>query len=104
MNMCTLFVVAKLYEINDNLLLFLRFRLFRYLFKLAIGIIKVTSNTIECLIFCEIICWAWNAEFGENKELICVLFLTKRKSLSYTKGMSLSYTKEKSLIKGRSIS
>jgi len=45
--MCTLFVFAKLYEINYNLLLFLRFRLFRYHFKLAIGIINVTSNTIE---------------------------------------------------------
>jgi len=55
--MCTLFVFAKLYGINDNLLLFLRFRLFRYLFKLAIGIINVTSNTIECLIYYGIICW-----------------------------------------------
>jgi len=52
--MCTLFVFAKLYEINDNLLLF--FRLFRYLFKLAIGIINVTCNTIECLIYYGIIC------------------------------------------------
>jgi len=96
--MCTLFVFAKLYEINDTLLLFLRFRLFRYLFKWAIGTINVTSNTIECLIYYEIICWTWNAEFGENKELICVLFLTKRKSLSYTKGMSLIYYGEVPLI------
>jgi len=56
-NMCTLFVFAKLYEINDNLLLFLRFRLFRYLFKLAIGITNATSNTIECLIYYGTICW-----------------------------------------------
>ena len=54
--MCTLFVFANLYKINDNLLLYLRFR-FRYLFKLAIGIINVTSNTIERLIYYERICW-----------------------------------------------
>ena len=71
---------------------------FFYLFKLAVGIINVTSNTIECLIYYEIICWTRNAKFGENKELMCVLFLTKRKSLSYTKGISLSYTKGESLI------
>jgi len=49
--MCTLFVkLKKLALINDNLLLFLRFRLFRYLFKWAIDSISLlTSNTIEYL-------------------------------------------------------
>jgi len=70
--MCTLFVFAKLYEINNNLLLFLQFRLFRYLFKLSIGIINVTSNTIECFLWN--ICWTWNAEIGENKKNdLCVI-------------------------------
>ena len=85
--MCTLFGFAKLYEINDNVLLFLRFRLFRYLFKLAIGIINVTSNTIECLIYYEIF-------VGQGK----FLSYTKGMSLSYTKGKSLSYTKGKLLL------
>jgi len=100
------FIIFKCYcLINDNLLLFLRFRLFRYLFKLAIGTINVTSNTIECLLYYEIICWTWNVEFGENKELICVLFLTKRESLFYTKEMSLLWNKGKSLsyTKGKSL-